>query len=260
MKKSLTLGILTSLVLLLFATSCATSAINTSTTSATTATTSEERYVTAIFTKEDAQPYSHSSKEKEQLDTIWIYYNDNTFEQFAEHEDKLVAFSNGNYEQVGEEVFSKITIIRTHKYQNEQLLDYSSEHTYDLGPLGFEQIYSYARSGKKIEAIFYGLDRQLLIEEDGDKELLDTIWIYYDDKTFEQFACVEDKMQLFSTGDYEFADGGDFVYEVQEANYGDIIINRHQKYITGKGLVSYESSHTYDLNSLGFIAIVRPQL
>ncbi len=231
--------------------------------------TTEGRWVIAIYTKEDAQAYSAGSGEKENLDTSWIYFSDGTFVQFAEFNDTLLLFSNGTYalneggdfiEEEGEDAVY-LTIKRSQKYQNGALSGYSSEHTYNLGTLGFEQIYAYEDGGKKIEAVFYGLDKQLLVEEDGDKEMLDTVWLYFDDMTFEQYAVVDGIMTLFSTGDYVFEDGGDFIYEEAEDNFGDITISRHQKYsISDDSLSPYESVHTYDLKSLGFVQLFSPEM
>ncbi len=217
-----------------------------------------KNFVTAIYTKEDAQPYTCTDGDKEQLDTIWIYYSNGTFVQYAELQDNLEFFSSGTYELTENEI--SLLVKRSQKYQLGKLSEYSSEHIYEPEALGFEKIYSYQEnpnqeSTKKIEAVFYGLDKQ-----NYEADQIDTIWIYYDDMTFEQFAILDDSMQLFSTGDYSFEDGGDFIYEIQELNYGDITLNRHQKYVAGKGLVAYESSHTYDLNSLGFKALVMPTL
>ncbi len=227
----------------------------------------EERYVSAIFQKEEAQKYIEDDEEAEFLDTIWIYYSDGTFEQYAMMDDTAVLFSSGTYAVVsgsfaslpeGEE--TSITIRRSSKYQNGEFAAYSSEHMYDLGTLGFDEIYAYRENGHRIEAVFFGDDRQLFVESDGDREMLDTIWIYYDDMSFEQFALLDGHMRLFSRGSYAFSDGGDFFYEEKASDCGDITITRSEKYQAGKGLSAYSSSHTYDLNSLGFEKIVMPSL
>lgn len=215
-----------------------------------------DRYIVSVYAKESAQPY----KGYDNLDTIWVYYSDDTFEQYAELDDDIVLFSTGTYELIdGDDFYFEegepmdIIISRNQKYQNGALSEYSSEHTYDLGTLGFEQLYGYSNEeGRIAEAIFYGLDKQPYLDESGEKDMLDTCWIYYSDDTFEQYAEVDDDIVLFSAGTYELENGGDFIYCADKPDYGDIVINRNRKYIAGQGLVSYESSHRYDLNSLGF--------
>ena len=106
------------------------------------------------------------------------------------------------------------------------------------------------KKGKQVTAIYLGEDLQPYTEEDGDEEMLDTIWVYYDDMTFEQFAEVDEDITLFSEGTYAFTDGSDFVYDEKDANPGGIIITRTQKYQTGKGLAAYDSTHEYDFAGL----------
>lgn len=227
----------------------------------------ETRFVTAVFAKEEAQLYTNADGGKDMIDTVWIYYSDGTFEQYAELGETAALFSTGSYEIGGDgdfvidenETVVNLTIRRSSKYQNGLLSKYASEHTYALGELGFEKLYAFESDSRTIEAVFYGKDKQLFVEEDGAREMLDTIWIYYSDMTFEQFAPIDGAMTLFSTGSYAFADGGDFIYEADEADYGDIVLNRTQKYQAGKGLTAYESSHTYDLKSLGFVVLVAPE-
>ncbi len=60
---------------------------------------------------------------------------------------------------------------------------------------------------------------------------------------------------LFSLGTYSFANEGDFNYDPDEKNFGDIIIERTHKLTADKDLAEYSSSHTYPLGSLGFTKI-----
>ncbi len=259
MKKSMLLAVAMTLVICLLSVSCATKALPEK---------DEERTVVAVFAKEDAQAYTYSDGERDYLDTLWVYYSDGTFRQYAELGDDVVLFSCGTYSLVDgdfiygsdEEDFGDIVIKRERKYVNGELTDYSSEHTYDLGSLGFVQLYAYGTDPSSVEAVFYGLDKQLLVNTEGENDFLDTCWIYYSDMTFEQYAVVGDEMVLFSRGTYSFADDGDFIYEMDGDDYGDIVISRTHKYSTSDGLVEYQSSHVYDLGSLGFEQIVSPVL
>ena len=222
--------------------------------------------VVAVFAGIDKQPITEEDGDKDNVDTIWVYYSDNTFEQFALVDDKSVLFSIGTYELSGGEDFiydgqdkngGTITINRTKKYDSVRgLVDHESSHTYELYTLGFTQLYA-PDSPRKIVTIFSGPDKQPFKEIDQDdneteNERIDTWWIYYDDGSLEQYAEVHDKLELFSVGTYEFKDNGGFNYQQDEEEHGVITINRTKKYQDGKGLVDYESSHDYDLSTLGF--------
>ena len=115
------------------------------------------------------------------------------------------------------------------------------------------------KSGVTVESVFAGVERQPITDEDGDiitEE--DTIWIYYSDGTFEQFVDLDGKTVLFSTGTYEFSEGGDFTYEEGASSNGKITIVRNKKYQSGLGLAPYHSSHTFDLGTLGFTQVYAP--
>ena len=103
--------------------------------------------------------------------------------------------------------------------------------------------------GKNVCAIFVGIDKQ---PSGGADELIDTIWIYFDDETFEQYAEVDKEMVLFSQGNYYFENDGNFIDGQKDSSKGQITIDRTKKYQYGKGLIDYSSHHTYDLYALGF--------
>lgn len=106
--------------------------------------------------------------------------------------------------------------------------------------------------GKDVSAIFVGIDKQ---PSGGPDDLIDTIWIYYNDSTFEQYAEVDKEMLLFSQGNYHFENNGNFVDGKKDSSKGQIVIDRNKKYQYGKGLLDYSSHHTYDLYALGFKCI-----
>lgn len=103
--------------------------------------------------------------------------------------------------------------------------------------------------GKNVSAIFVGIDKQ---PSGGPDDLIDTIWIYYNDSTFEQYAEVDKEMVLFSLGNYHFENDGNFIDGQKYSSKGQITIDRTKKYQYGKGLIDYLSHHTYDLYALGF--------
>jgi len=222
--------------------------------------------VAAMFAAADIQPYTEADGNLKMLDSIWIYFTDGTFEQFADVDDRVRLFSAGTYELLNEASFvyensgagnGQIIIRREKKLNANGLEDYQSERTYDLGTLGFTQLYA-PNHDRKVAAVFYGCDKQPYADSDGDRKLLDTWWVYYANGTFEQFAIVDDapakKVVLFSEGDYQLRDGSSFAYE----NAGDtcsITIHRTAKY-SQDGLAPYDSIHDYELGALGFTRIV----
>jgi len=222
--------------------------------------------VAAMFAAPDIQPYTEADGNKVMLDSIWIYYTNGTFEQFADVDDSVRLFSAGTYELLNEASFvyensdagnGQIVIRREKKLNANGLEDYQSERIYDLGTLGFTQLYA-PNHDRKVAAVFYGCDKQPHLGLDGDQKLLDTWWIYYTNGTFEQFAIVDDdpakKVVLFSEGEYQLREGSSFAYEsAGEADF--ITIHRTKKYTQG-GLTSYDSTHDYELGALGFARIV----
>jgi len=220
--------------------------------------------VEAMFAASDIQPYTGADGEQEKLDCIWVFYTDGTFEQFAEADDRIVLFSTGThqladgadfiYEHPGEAGNGRITIRRTRKFTSQGMIDYDSEHTYDLGTLGFYPVYTPDNPDRQVTAVFYGGDKQPFTKKDGGQDMLDTWWIYFSDGTFVQYAILEHDIVLFSEGVYKLADGGSFGYELTpEKNV--ITIRRTKKY-TQDGLQEYHSSHDYELGTLGLVRIV----
>ena len=63
-------------------------------------------------------------------------------------------------------------------------------------------------------------------------------------------------MVPFSVVTYELKDGGSSAYEKGQDHYGKIVLKRTKKYENEKGLMDYPSSHTYDLNTLGFSPVL----
>ena len=222
--------------------------------------------VAAVFAAPDIQPYIEADGDQEKLDSIWVYYTNGIFEQFAEVDDSVLLFSAGTYELLNDANFvyedsgtgnGQIIIRREKKLSSNGLEDYQSEHTYDLGTLGFTQLYA-PNPERKVAAVFYGCDKQPYVEADGDQEKLDTWWIYYTNGTFEQFAIMDDepadKIVLFSEGEYQLREGSSFVYENGEED-DNITIHRTKKYSQGS-LAPYDSTHDYELGTLNFARIV----
>ena len=102
--------------------------------------------VAAIFYGSGKQSFGDG----QMLDTYWIYYSDMSFEQYACLGSDPILFSEGTYRlsDGADFVFDPdtadwgtITITRTMKFQEGvNYAEYESEHTYELGSLGYSRL------------------------------------------------------------------------------------------------------------------------
>ena len=103
----------------------------------------EGKKVVAVFAGQNKQPYGQNNC----IDTYWIFFDDNTFGQYACPASDPVPFSEGTYSlsagadfryEADETDFGKITIRWKKKLQSSMTYAaYDSEHTYGLNTLGF---------------------------------------------------------------------------------------------------------------------------
>ena len=102
---------------------------------------------------------------------------------------------------------------------------------------------------QQLVAAFMQVDKQKLVKADGSEAYLPTLWFYYDDGSFRQFAITEGSENvLFSCGNYTVTDG---VFTDESV----LTIHRTQKYQDGIGLVDYDSTHDYLIGELDFIRV-----
>ena len=103
--------------------------------------------------------------------------------------------------------------------------------------------------GQQLVAAFMQVDKQKLVRADGSEAYLPTLWFYYDDGSFRQFAVTEgNENVLFSCGNYTVTDG---VFTDESV----LTIHRTQKYQDGIGLADYDSTHDYLIGELDFIRV-----
>ena len=190
------------------------------------------------------------------LDTFWIYYSDDTFDQYAETRDGYKLHSTGTYALKDDADFlledednGFIEINRNKKMLPGKpgLSDYESSHEYELGTLGFTQVYGPGDEGKEVEAIL-GDDNQLIYEEeDGTVTHLDSLWIMFKDMSFKQFVFIDEDIELYASGTYEFDENGDFRYVAIEDESGKITLT----YDYNMNHKDVSKPVTYDIKSLG---------
>ena len=225
-----------------------------------------------LFPDEDQKPVDHPTSEIAAIylapnvqfvwngdkmataSTLIYFYEDLTYRQYIEDDGKIKPYTEGQFETNAGTDFEKakeIEISVKKAYDDDEKLndvriDYrinsSSKTTFRLFPIK-------ENKDKNIVAAFMQADKQKLVKTDGSEEMLTTMWFYYDDNTFEQYALVDDENSvLFSSGDYSVTDG--FVKASSV-----LTIHRTKKYQDGKGLADYESEHDYVIGELEFIRV-----
>lgn len=213
----------------------------------------EQADVVAVFAGIEKQPFrlENQPEEDQKVDTVWIYYSDNTFDQYAELRHEFELFSTGKYSFTEGGSFGpegkdgSIVIERTQKYSLEtgRLADYSSSHEYKLGSLGFTQIYG-PETGKEIEAITG--DNKLIEYKDeaGVRTRLDSIWLYFTDGTFVDYVFLRGEVVANGLGTFYFDRGGDFHVIPTEEDQGVVQLS-WEKSLTGLA----GEIRTYDLST-----------
>ena len=128
----------------------------------------------------------------------------------------------------------------------------NSNVTYKDPTTGEEKELEIEKTTDEVEVAFFGLDKQPFKDINGVDTLIDTLWIYFKDGTFEQYANIGDEIVLFSTGTFETKIGKDYFF-----NLGDILtINRENKYKAGIGLDNnHNSTHDYEIDKIGFTKV-----
>lgn len=218
----------------------------------------ETANVEAVFVKDEGQMFVQENGSISMLDTAWVYYSNLTFEQYAIIDDEVKLFSQGTYRFEEGSDFDPsnsekdlISITRSTKYNAQNgLQPYQSEHLYDLYNLGYTQILNREKDAHMIAA-FLGAANQPY----GD-EMVDSLWLYYGDQSFEQYAYL-DYMHptLFSEGYWKIDNGTDLYLGTEKENDVIITLTRTKKLQDGS-YMAYASEHTYELKTLGYEQIV----
>ena len=209
--------------------------------------------VVAIFAGDDKQPFAleNHPDEDRKIDTVWIYFSDNTFDQYAELRHEYELFSTGTYAFTNGGSFGadgqngSIVIERNQKYSEKEkrLVEYASSHEYVLGTLGFTQIFG-PEDGKEIEAITGDNKYIDYVDEEGVWTKLDSVWLYYTDGTFVDYVFLNGEIVQNGAGTYAFDETGDFHLVPTDKDHGKIIIT-WEKSLTGLA----GEKRTYDLST-----------
>ena len=215
--------------------------------------------ILAIYSCPDTQIITGEDQSKELADTIVFLYRDLTYTQYINHNNRYEIYSTGtfavNFDWTKEGWQYEEPHILTVRVQQLHAADHGLEpvdFTYDVN---LERVTDFClypdnlRTELKLVATFMQVDKQKLVKADGSEEYLPTMWFYYDNGTFEQYALIDGHDDvLFSSGDYSITDPS-------FADASVLTLHRTQKYQDGYGLSDYDSTHDYVIDELGFIRI-----
>lgn len=210
--------------------------------------------VKAIYAAPGSQIITNADGSKDLADTVILMEEDGGFQQYVIHGNQAELYSQGQYVLSGEPggntpAIMTVTVQQLHQSGHE-MADVALTYDVNLSAKDMFCLYPLkAENGVKVVAAFMQADKQKLEKADGSEELLSTLWLYYDNETFQQYSVLPDyEVALFSTGDYSIR--GDF-------SVADSIltIHRTQKYADDTGLAAYDSTHKYIMGELGFVRL-----
>ena len=215
--------------------------------------------ILAVYSCPETQIITAEDQSKELADTVIFLYRDLSYVQYVNHMNRYEVYSKGTFtvnfdwEEPGWQ-YQTPHILTVHAGEM-HAADHGTEAvdlTYDMN---LDRVTDYClypdnvRPDLKLTAAFMQVDKQKLVREDGSEVYLPTIWFYYGDGSFQQFAVLDGQEDvLFSTGDYSVTDG---VF----TDTSVLTIHRTQKYRDGTGLAEYDSRHEYVIGDLDFIRI-----
>ncbi len=218
--------------------------------------------ILAVFSCPASQIITGENNTKELADTVIYLYNDLSYVQYVDHDDRYEVYSEGSFEMSfdwlewlrsgWEKLAPHILTLNVRQMHDE---DHGMKFVDTVYDVNLDDLMNFClypdniRTDRKLVAAFMQVDKQKLVKQDGTEEYLPTIWFYYDDGTFQQYAVLGGKEQvLFSSGEYSVTND-DF------RNESVLTIHRTKKYQDGKGLADYDSTHDYLIGELGFIRI-----
>ena len=214
--------------------------------------------ILAIYSCPETQIITDADQSKELADTVIYLYQDGSYIQYVEHNERYELYSQGTFElnfDWREPGWQTIMphILTTHVEQL-HTADHHLEATDLTFDINLDRVMDYClypgnvRTDLNLVAAFMQVDKQKLVRTDGSEEYLTSIWFYYEDGSFEQYAICDGVDVLFSCGDYSVTDG---VFVDQSV----LTIHRNRKYQDGIGLAEYDSTHDYVIGELDFIRI-----
>ena len=224
----------------------------------------EDVTVVAVFAGVKAQPIkgpddAPEGAEPVKADTIWIFYTDETYDQYAETSLGYERYSTGTYFFKEDADFvivegedNGIIVIernQTYSMEKKMLEDDKSTEEYELGTLGYVQLFG-PDDGRAVEAIYGDPTMTLYEDENGVLKKLDTVWIFFSDGSFSDYVFLEGDVILNCKGSYEFDEAGDFHLPPYEEDSGTITLTFEESLAGREG-----QSKTIDLGAMGLTCL-----
>ena len=215
--------------------------------------------ILAVYSCPATQIITNDDRSKELADTVLFLYQDLSYVQYVNHNNRYEVYSQGTFElnfdwtEPGWEKQAPhiLTIHLRQIHEADHQMKFI-DSTYDIN---LDKVMDYClypdniRTDRKLVAAFMQVDKQKLVRQDGSEEYLPTMWFYYDDGSFQQYAVLSNAEQvLFSSGEYTVTNDEFMKKSV-------LTIHRTKKYQDGKGLADYDSTHDYVIGELDFIRI-----
>ena len=215
--------------------------------------------ILAVYSCPATQIITNDDRSKELADTVLFLYQDLSYVQYVNHNNRYEVYSQGTFElnfdwtEPGWEKQAPhiLTIHLRQIHEADHQMKFI-DAVYDVNLDKLEDFCLYPdniRTDLKLVAAFMQVDKQKLVRRDGSEEYLPTMWFYYDDGSFQQYAILSDSEQvLFSSGEYSVTDD-------EFMNRSVLTIHRTRKYQDGTGLAEYDSTHDYVIGELDFIRV-----
>ena len=200
----------------------------------------EDVTVAAVFAGVEAQELPGPDIEDAvtaKVDSICIFYSDNTFDQYAETPSGYELYSTGTYSFkddadfiISEDGGNGVIVIEREQVfsmDDRKLVDTASTEEYDMDTLDYVQLFG-PDDEKEVEAIFGDTTMTLYEDENGVLSKLDTVWLYFTDGTFCDYVFLDKDIILYCSGTYEFDEAGDFHILPVEEDSGTITLTFDQ--------------------------------
>ena len=215
--------------------------------------------ILAVYSSPKAQIITGDDRSKELADTVIFLYQDHSYIQYVDHENRYEIYTKGTFEvnfdwtEPGwQDKTPHILTVHAKQIHSSDHQTEAADLTYDVD---LDRVMNYClypdnvRTDMELVAAFMQVDKQKLVRADGSEEYLPTIWFYYNDGSFQQFAIIGGQENtLFSCGDYSVTDD-------MFTDESLLTIHRTQKYQDGVGLTDYDSTHDYLIGGLDFIRV-----
>ncbi len=216
--------------------------------------------VVAVYGKPNSEPIKAPDSDEiiTSTDAFYIFYSDNTYDQYAEVGAQYLLYSSGNYSvKDGDFIVNgendKITValeqLKKHTPPKMILEEAKESKEVSLTDLGFVRMFGPDDDSKQVAAVFGDNYRQMYIDDSEVVRKLDSVWIMFEDMSYVQYAYLNDDVILFGSGTYAFDETGDFDILPFEEDSGKITLNMDYMYDAPEDLEPRPI--TFDLGALG---------